>query len=179
LPARTALLAEDETDLLLFPPVRAGLARRGQPANVFISGFNARRSLFGTLHLRSGHLLLLDQQRKRAQEFEEFLDCLRWHYRSWHIALLLDENAAHTADESQVLAEELDIELLWLPKRSPHLNPVDRLWGHGKAAVCANWQQNSIEDQTVYFIHYYQQLSPRERLTQAGMFSPDYWLYNI
>ncbi len=124
-------------------------------------------------------MLLLDQQCKRAEEFEEFLDYIRWHYRSWHIALLLDENVAHTAGESQVLAEELDIELLWLPKRSPHLNPMDRLWGHGKAAVCANWQQNSIEDQTFYFMHYYQQLSPRERLSQAGMFSPDYWLQSI
>ncbi len=144
-----------------------------------ISGYNARRSIFGTLHLRTGHMLLLDQERKRAEEFQEFLDYLHWHYRSQPVALLLDENSAHTAEGSQTLAEELDIQLLWLPKRSPHLNPLDRLWGHGKAAVCANWQQRSIDDQTFHFLGYYAQLSPKERLSKAGLFSPDYWLYKI
>jgi transposase len=179
LPPRTALLAQDETDLLLFPPVRAGLARRGEPAKVFISGFNARRCISGTLHLRTGHMLLLDQERKRAEEFQEFLDYVHWHYRSRHVAMLLDENSNHTAEGSETLAAELDIEFLWLPKRSPHLNPVDRLWGHGKAAVAANWQQPSIDDQTFYFLWYYEQMSLTERLTKAGLFSPDYWLHNI
>ena len=89
------------------------------------------------------------------------------------MALLLDENASHTDEGSQSLAEDLDIQLLWLPKRSPHLNPMDHLWGHGKDRVCANYQQRSIEDQTFYFIDYY------ERLRQAGLRSPDFWLYNI
>lgn len=179
LPLHTALLAQDETDLLLFPVLRSGWARRGQSAPVLLSGYNARRTIFGALHLRTGHLLLLDQERKRAEEFQEFLDYIRWHYRSRPVALLLDENASHTAEGSQSLAEDLDIQLLWLPKRSPHLNPMDRLWGHGKDTVCANWQQPSIEDQTLYFIGYYERLSPTERLNQAGLFSPDYWLYEV
>lgn len=177
LPARTALLAQDETDLLLFPSLRAGWGYKGRPATVLISGFNARRTISGALNLRTGHLLLLDQERKRAEEFHEFLDYIRGHYRSWPVALLLDENATHTAPASQSLAEDLDIQLLWLPKRSPHLNPMDHLWGKGKDVVCANYQQASIEDQTFYFLGYYEQLSPVERLNQAGMLSPDYWLY--
>src|SRR5262249_48006070 len=139
LPATTVLLAEDETDLLLFPPLRSGWARRGQVAPVLISGRNACRTLFGTVHLRSGHLLLMERERKRALEFQEFLDFIRWHYRSGAVALLLDEHSSHTDEESQSLAEDLDIQLLWLPNRSPHLNPMDHLWGFGKKEVCANW----------------------------------------
>lgn len=165
--------------MLLFPPIRAGWALRGQPGTVLISGQNARRTVSSTLHLRSGHLLSLDQQRKRALEFQEFLDFVRWHYRNGPVAMLLDENSTHTAPESVSLAEDLDIELLWLPKRSPQLNPLDHLWGHGKNAVCANIQQIAIQVQVDQFIEYYQGLSNTERLRKAGLFSPDYWLYKV
>lgn len=179
LPAYTVLLAEDETDVLLFPPIRAGWALRGQPGAVVISGQNARRTVFSTLQLRTGYLLSLAQECKRALEFQEFLDFVRWHYRGWPVAMLLDEYSAHSAPDSVSLAEDLDIELLWLPKRSPHLNPLDRLWGKGKDAVCANAQQSTIEVQVDQFIEYYQGLSPTERLRKAGLFSPNYWLYGV
>jgi len=175
--AQTALLAQDETDLLLFPPLRAGWARRGEPAPVLISGFNARRTVFGTLNLRTGHTLLLEQKRRRAGEFQEFLELVGWHYRAWSVALLLDENSIHTAQGSQALAEALGIRLLWLPKRSPHLNPMDHFWRHGKEVVCANHQYASITVQTQSFIAYLQSLSPAERLRKAGVFSKDFWLH--
>lgn len=176
MPAQTALLAEDETDLLLFPPLRAGWAQRGQPAPVPISGRNARRTVFGALHLRTGQALFLDQSRRRIQEFQEFLDFLHWHYRTWPVALLLDENSIHTAPESQSLAEDWDIQLLWLPKRSPHLNPMDHLWRHGKAAMCANRQHASLDQQTISFTAYLQNLSATQRLSKAGVLSNCFWL---
>lgn len=163
----------------LFPPIRAAWVRRGQAGPVPITGRNARRAIFGALHLRTGHLLCLEQKRKRAEEFQEFLDFIRWHYRTCPIALLLDEYKPHTTPPSQSLAEDLDIQLLWLPKRSPHLNPLDQMWGKGKDAVCANLQQISVEVQVDQFIEYYQSLSATERLTKAGMLSPDYWLHGV
>jgi hypothetical protein len=172
-------LAQDETDLLLFPPLRAGWARRGQAATVLLSGYNDRRTVFGTLHLRSGHLLLMERTRKRAVEFQEFLDFIRWHYRAWPVVLLLDENSIHTDDGSQSLADDLDIQLVWLPNRSPHLNPLDHLWGHAKESVCANWQQRSLQIQMDQFLHYYQTLSPTKVLRKAGMLSPDFWLHKV
>ena len=172
----TALLAEDETDVLLFPSLRAGWALRGKAAPVLLSGYNARRTVFGSLHLRTGHFLCLEQPRKRAENFQEFLDFIHLHYRRWPVAMLLDENSAHTAPDSQSLAEDLDIQLLWLPKRSPHLNPMDHLWGPGKTAVCANHQYASIDEQIVQFMNYYDGLSSTELLRKAGMRSPDFWL---
>jgi transposase len=172
-------LAEDETDLTLLPYLRAGWFRRGEPAKVAISGSNARRTMFGALHLRSGRFLYLEQTRKRAEEFQEFLDYIRWHYRTWPIALILDECSTHKDEASQSLADDLDIQLLWLPKRSPHLNPVEHLWGHAKGAVCTNWQQPSIEGQVYEFIHYLQTHSPTELLRKAAMYSPKFWLSNV
>jgi transposase len=171
-------LAQDETDLLLFPPLGMGWARKGEQSKVLISGQNARRTVFGCLHLRRGQMLLLDQRRKRKDEFMEFMDLVHWHYRSG-AAMILDENSIHTAEESRSLAEDLNIQLLFLPKRSPHLNPMDHLWRHGKQNVCANLQQKTIEDQIDYFMGYYQNLPPRERLFKAGLCSEDFWLHKV
>jgi len=54
LPADWAKLFEDETDLLLFPPLRAGWFERGKPAKVPISGWNAKRTVFGTIDVETG-----------------------------------------------------------------------------------------------------------------------------
>ena len=67
LPPRSVALAEDETDLRLFPPLRAGWALRGQPAPVPISGGNAKRVLFGTLNILTGHRLFLARRRLKEQ----------------------------------------------------------------------------------------------------------------
>jgi hypothetical protein len=173
---RTVLLAQDETDLLLLPPLRAGWARRGQPAPVPISGQNARWTVFGSLNLQTGHALFLAQRHKRAGNFHAFLQLIHRHYRGWPVALLLDENSCHTAQSSLRLAQALGIQLLWLPKRSPHLNPVEHLWRLAKGAVCANYQDASLDQQVRGFINYLQSLSATQRLRKAGVLSKNFWL---
>jgi transposase len=176
LPRRSAKLAEDETDLRLFPPLRAGWAPRGQPAPVPISGGNAKRVVFGALNLETGHRLLLARPRGRGEDFRAFLEEARRSYRGRPVALLLDEDSSHTAAASRAKAADLRVELLWLPKRSPHLNPMDHLWRHAKEVMSANHQYDSIDEQAAQFISYLQGLSPWEAFTKAGMLSKDFWL---
>jgi len=176
LPAGSAVLAEDETDLRLFPPLRAGWAVRGQEAPVPITGGNAKRVLFGAVNIGTGHRLFLVRRHRRGPEFEEFLDELRWHYRGRPVALLLDEDGSHTAGDSRETADDLGVELLWLPKRSPHLNPMDHLWRHGKEVMSANHQYPSIDAQAERFVGYLGGLSGREALNKAGLCSDDSWL---
>jgi hypothetical protein len=73
LPHRSVLLADDETDLLLFPPLRSCWTLRGQPAYLPISGRIARRVILGALNLPTGHRLLLPPERQRAGDFQIFL----------------------------------------------------------------------------------------------------------
>jgi len=156
--------------------LRAGWARRGEPAPVPISGSNAKRVLFGAINLETGRRLLLASQRQRGVDFEDFLEEIRYFYRGRHVALLLDEDSSHTAEDSQDTADELGIELLWLPKRSPHLNPMDHLWRHGKEFISANWQYDTIEVLVQAFVTYLAGLSPRQALRKAGILSEDFWL---
>jgi hypothetical protein len=176
LPERAVVLAVDETDLRLFPPLRARWAKRGAPAPVPISGANAKRVVFGALNLRTGTRLFLARDRQRGLDFRVFLDRVRGCWRGWHIALLLDEDSSHTAGDSQARADTLGIELLWLPKRSPHLNPMDHLWRHGKQRVCANRQYGSLEEEVERFLDYLSGLSNAEALRKAGTLSEDFWL---
>ncbi len=176
LPPRWVKLFEDETDLLLFPPLRAAWGLRGQRREVLISGRNARRVLFGTVNIDTGHRLFLARKRQRGEDFRAFLALVASRYRGWHVALLLDEDPSHIAQDSQKLAKELGMRLIWLPKRCPELNGMDHLWGHGKDHMCANKQYETIDGEVNRFIRYLQGLSNQDALLQAGILSEDFWL---
>jgi len=173
---RSVLLAEDETDLLLLPPLRSAWGRRGEATRVPISGRNARRVIFGAMHLRTGKRLFLTRRRQTQQDFQAFLQQIHSHYRGWHVALLLDEDSSHTAHRSQQLAEQWGIDLLWLPKRSPELNPMDHLWGQAKDVISANKQRETIDEHVERFLEYLQSLSPWEALHTSGVYSKNFWL---
>ncbi len=176
MPPGSVKLAEDETDLRLFPPLRAGWARRGEEAPVPISGRNAKGVLWGAINIDTGHRLFRSTKQGRGVDFEAFLDDIRWAYRSQHVVVLLDEDSSHTAANSCATAYDLDIELLPLPKRSPKLNPMDHLWWHGKEVMSANFQYASLDTQVEQFISYLSKLSPYEALNKAGLLSKDSWL---
>lgn len=172
-------LVEDETDLLLFPPLRAMWSPRGEPARVMLSGANARRVVFGCMNLATGHRLFLARPRQRAEDFQAFLRLVRRHYRGWQVTIVLDRDRSHDAHASQALAARLGIRLLWLPKRAPELNPMDTLWGQGKDAICANKQFTSIDEQVAAFIKHVGSLSNQEALRTSGVLSKRFWLKSV
>ena len=173
------VLAEDETDLLLFPPLRAAWSPRGQAKRVVLSGRNARRTVFGAMNLRTGRRLLLAREHQRAADFQAFLRVVHYYYRGWHVALLLDEDPSHTAKGSVQLADGFDIDLLWLPKRCPQLNPMDTLWGQGKDVISADKQYATIDEQVDRFLRYLESLSAGEALHTAGVYSKGFWLKSV
>jgi len=168
------VLAQDETDLLLFPPLRAGWFKRGEAARVWLSGRNARRVIFGAMNLRTGTRLFVPREKGRSADFRAFAAEVRSAYRGWHVALLLDEDACHTAKASLRQAEGMT--LLWLPKRSPKLNPLEGLWGLGKDVVSANKQYATVEEQVERFLDHLRGLSNQEALQTSGVLSRRFWL---
>jgi len=179
LPRRSVVLAQDETDLLLFPPLRSCWSPVGQPKEVVLCGRNARRVVFGAMNLRTGSRFFLVRERQRAADFQEFSRVLHDRYRGWHVALLLDEDPSHTAKGSVQLAEGFGVELLWLPKRVPELNPMDTLWGQGKDAICADKQYAGLDEQVDRFIRHLESLSAWDALDTAGVHSEDFWLRDV
>jgi hypothetical protein len=168
------VLGQDETDLLLFPPLRAAWSKRGEVARVWLSGRNARRVIFGAMNLRTGTRLFVPRERGRSGDFQAFAAEVRSAYRGWHVALLLDEDPCHTAEAS--LREVEGMTLLWLPKRSPKLNPMEALWGEGKEVISANKQYAAIEEQVERFLGHLRGLSNKEALHTSGVLSGNFWL---
>jgi hypothetical protein len=171
------VLAQDETDLLLFPPLRASWSRRGEVARVWLSGRNARRVIFGAMNVRTGSRLLVPRERGRSVDFQAFASEVRSAYRGWHVALLLDEDSCHTARASRHAVEGMT--LLWLPKRSPKLNPMEPLWGAGKDVVSANKQYAGIEEHIDRFLRQLRGLSNQEALQTSGVLSKKFWLRSV
>lgn len=79
-PQYSVVLPEDEPDLLLFPPLRAMWSLRGVPAQV-LSGWNARRTVFGCINLATGQCLFQVRYRQRAEDFQAFLRQVHRRYR--------------------------------------------------------------------------------------------------
>jgi putative transposase len=177
LPEDCATLFADETDLLLFPPLRAGWFLRGKPAVVPISGENAKRTIFGTIDVDTGRRVLTARDGACATDFQAILRMIRQEYKGQEVALLLDGASRHTAYESKDFAAELDIKFIWLPSRCANINPMDRLWRWGKNKICANKQYFSIDYQAKAFIDYLRSLSPEEALRKAGILSGNFWLF--
>ena len=81
------MLAQDETDLLLFPPLRVAWSKRGEVAKVWLSGRNARRVIFGAMNPRTGTRLFAPREKGRSGDFQAFLGEIRSHYRGWPVAM--------------------------------------------------------------------------------------------
>jgi transposase len=177
LPEGCAKLFEDETDLLLFPPIRAGWFLRGKPATVPISGENAKRVIFGTIDVDTGRRVLISREAPCAVDFQVLLRKIRKAYGRRKVALLLDKASRHTAQTTTDLGAELSIDFIWLPRRATNINPMDRLWRWGKDKICANKQHSSIDYQAEFFIEYLTALSPQEALRKAGILSGRFWLF--
>jgi hypothetical protein len=77
------------------------------------------------------------------------------------------------------LAAQLKIRLVWLPKRTPELNPMDTLWGQGKDAITVNKQYASLDEQVKIFVAHLSGLSNKEALQTSGVLSENFWLKHV
>jgi hypothetical protein len=176
MPAGAVLLMEDETLLRLFPVLRRAWSLRGQQAAVPITGRNAKRVLFATINLRTGHRICLRGTNMRQVNFHALLAEVRRRYGRRPVWMLLDEAPCHVAARSQALAAALDIHVVWLPKQCSELNSMDQLWKELKGKVSANHQFSSIEEHADYAERWLLSLTDKEALREACVLSKNFWL---
>lgn len=167
---------EDETLLRLFPVLRRAWSLRGEQALVPITGQNAKRALFATINLRTGHRICLRGRDMKQANFQSLLWEVRRRYRARPVWMLLDEAKCHIAARSQALAAALDIHFVWLPKQCSELNSMDQLWKELKARVSANYQFSSIDAHADDAEDWLLSLTDKEALRKAGVLSKNFWL---
>ena len=173
---RTVVLFSDATILTETPPLRASWSLVGTPAEVAISGNRRKSALYGTINIRTGRRCVEAATSWNGQSWREHLRVIRRTWRGWNMVLFVDRGTPHTAKASRQLAQQLDIELRWLPTACPELNPVEDLWRWLKGAILCNHQPHDFDDTIQSAIDALVELTPKQTLTKAGILSQNFWL---
>jgi hypothetical protein len=166
----------DETIITETPPLYAAYGHVGEAKRVPITGNRAKRILHGAINVHSGDVQLLITQEWTQETHWAFLSMIRAHWRGWNIVLFEDRAAQHKAPASLAWAKQLNIEVRLLPKATPELNAMDHLWRHAKRETQGNRSIQPIEDSAMETCGYILDLSPQQRLQQAGVLSGRFWL---
>jgi len=103
--------------------------------------------VFGGYHWHSGRVSYLTAAHKNSDTFVAFLEHLRQDYPRQHLILVMDNASYHHSKTVQAALSLYEDRLLviWLPKYSPFLNPIERFWLHFKQLVVANRLHRSLE----------------------------------
>ena len=167
----------DETTLREYPPLRCAWARRGQPANVVISGRNARRVLHGALHAATGEFVRLLRERSRQDDCLAFIEVLGAIRPQVPKLLIWDNAPPHHPKRVLEAAARLHITIVWLPFRAPELNPCEDLWRLMKAVVAANRCAADMDALAQQAVTWLDALSPDDRLRCSGLLGTKFqWL---
>lgn len=130
----------------------------------------------GVINIGSGDVLLLITKVWDEVTHQYFLQMIHAHWRGWDIVLFEDRGTPHTAEESRELAASLGMNVRLLPRATPELNAMDHLWRSVKGRALANRPTLSIDKSADAACRYIFEMSRRERLRKAGVFSGDFWL---
>jgi transposase len=173
---RTVLLMLDETIVTETPPLYSCYGHIGEQVRVPITGNRAKRILHGAINVRSGDVALLITEQWVNETHQAFLSMVRSHWRGWNIVLFEDRASQHKSPASRAWAEQLGIEVRLRPRATPELNAMDHLWKHAKREAVGSRATVTVEKSALAVCQHIIDLSPRDRLRQAGVLSGNFWL---
>jgi transposase len=168
--AAAHLVAVDECDFHLLPPLRTMWQRLGQQARLPTPGQNAKRPVFGGLDLRTGAWFYQLADYKRTAQFIAFLTLLLAVYPAGVVYVLVDNASIHSSRTLLTwLAEHAWLQLVYLPTYSGHrLNPVEKVWWRFKGVVAANRCVRSLAELDAVARAWFEQLTPDVVLALAN-----------
>ena len=155
LPADETAAFMDEVDVNLNPKVGCMWMRKGQQAAVETPGNNEKRYVAGSIHWRTGRVILTEGRRKEGRSaalFCRHLDDLRRAFRHYKVIHVLCDNAGtHTPEGSKLVRSYLKqwghrVKVHYLPKYAPDTNPIERVWWRLHEAVTRNHRCESIDE---------------------------------
>lgn len=150
LPDDETAVFQDEVDLNTNPKIGSMWMRRGQQAEVVTPGTNVKRYLAGSLHWRTGKLLVSSPGTQRnAELFVRHLEDLCRRLRRYRRIQVICDNAKFhdCAKVREFLARRGQrIVLHFLPKYAPNTNPIERVWWHLHEEITRNHRCQTIDE---------------------------------
>ncbi len=167
----------DETTVREFPPLRAAWALIGVQAVVPLTGRNPRRVLIGGLNLQTGEVVTVIRERSRGEDVVAWVEALGRVRPEVPKLLIWDNAPPHKTRAVREALAAANIEVAWLPFRSPELNPVEDLWRHLKAHVAANRVYPTVALLAAAAVSWLDGLTGEDRLRKAALLSAKFnWL---
>lgn len=119
----------------------------GQQAKILTPpNWNRYFSVFGALNPLNGETIFEIFERKNGKSFIRFLELLLKTYPKKTIYLVVDRASYHRSKMvNEWLSKNTKIRLIYLPPRSPQLNPVEDIWRWLKGVVAANRTYADLE----------------------------------
>ena len=107
----------------------------------------SRINLLGAVNAKTKEIIsLYNDTYIKAPTVIELLKMIRKRYRKKQIYVVLDNARYQHCKLVKKMAEELKIELVFLPSYSPNLNIIERLWKLVKSEVCAaKYYKNKLD----------------------------------
>jgi putative transposase len=155
LPEDETAVFMDEVDIDLNPKVGCMGMRRGQQAVLPTPGTNEQRQLAGSIHWRTGRVVLtegLPDEGRSAALFCRHLDDLRRAFRHYRVIHVVCDNArTHKPEGSRLVKQYLAawghrVVLHYLPLYAPECNPIERVWWRLHEAVTRNHRCQTMEE---------------------------------
>ncbi len=145
----------DEVDVNLNPKVGCMWMLRGQQASVETTGNNEKRYLAGSIHWRTGRVILTEGRPKEGRSaalFCRHLDDLRRAFRHYRVVHVICDNAGtHKPGRSKAVKKYLTewagrVVVHYLPTYAPDTNPIERVWWRLHEAVTRNHRCRSVDE---------------------------------
>jgi putative transposase len=150
LPADETAVFQDEVDVHLNPKIGPCWMPRGEQAEVATPGNNEKAHIAGSVHWRTGTLLLSAPGRRRdAALFVAHLDDLCGRLRGYRVVHVICDNARFhdCAAVRDCLARHAGrLVLHFLPKYAPETNPTERVWWHLHETITRNHRCQSLAE---------------------------------
>ena len=147
------LYGQDEADLSLLPTLTRTWMLRGKQLRVPAPGTNQKCSVSATVDLADGWLWWFNHPKRCAVQFGVTLcACAKRSTERGRLAVVLADNApSHQVGKTGIIRRFLDalcgqVVLVFQPKYSPELQPVERLWRQWRPNVTHNHTRGDLEE---------------------------------
>lgn len=133
------LLFEDESMIRAYQSLCYNWFLRGKQRKIQTYGKHEGAKLFAALDYESGQVIHREEDVYDAKAFQQFLEQILAVYPTGKLVMVLDNGRIHKAAAIRsFLSQHSRLQLVFLPKYSPEMNPVEGLWKWLKSDVIHN-----------------------------------------
>jgi transposase len=142
----TVVLWLDECTIKQHPTLLSLWSQKGTRPRVKTSGGHGKVHIFGAVDTETGKVHRNLSSSLKATAFKKFLKHLLTQYSTEKVVVIVDNAKAHHARLIHNFIERAKghLKVVYLPKYSPDLNPIERLWKWLRQVVTHNFFFDSL-----------------------------------